>query len=162
MNAARCMPHVDESTRPALSVRNAPLACTLAAIGLVAVFGAADAQNVAERNGTLTDADGKTLYTFDKDAPGKSNCTAGCATAWPPFYASQPPRDNGAFTRIMRDDARMQWARDGKPLYFFAGDAQPGDAKGDGVSGVWHAVKATGARASTRSDAYDTSYYYKY
>ena len=162
MNAARCMPHVDESTRPALSARRNHLACTLAAIGLAAAFGAADARNIAERNGTLTDADGKTLYTFDKDAPGKSNCTGGCATAWPPFYASQPPKDDVAFTQIMRDDGRMQWARDGKPLYFFASDAQPGDAKGDGVSGAWHAVRTAGARAAAKTNAYDAGYYYKY
>ena len=54
----------------------------------------------------------------------------------------------------------MQWARDGKPLYVFAGDGQPGDAKGDGTGGVWHAVKAGSARASAAS-SYGSSYYYQ-
>ena len=34
------------------------------------------------------DAKGMTLYTFAKDADGKSNCNARCAMAWPPLAAS--------------------------------------------------------------------------
>ena len=156
------LPHVDESTGPASQPRSHRVlgALLLAGFALALGAGAADAQAVADKNGLLTDADGKTLYTFDKDAVGKSNCTGGCAVAWPPFFAKEPPKDNGAFTQIVREDGRMQWARDGKPLYFFAGDAQPGDAKGDGVSGAWHVVKTGAARASAATN--DTAYYYKY
>ncbi|HUM18196.1 MAG TPA: hypothetical protein VL086_21070, partial [Candidatus Nitrosotalea sp.] len=32
----------------------------------------------------LTDAQGMTLYTYDKDTAGKSNCTGECAEYWPP------------------------------------------------------------------------------
>jgi len=159
MNVSPRMPHVDESTRPSHAMRNIRIVRTLAAAGLVAVLGVAHAQNVAEKNGLLADADGKTLYTFDKDAAGKSNCSGGCAVAWPPFIATQPLKDNGAFTQIVREDGRMQWARDGKPLYFFAGDG-PGDAKGDGISGVWHVIKMGAPRAAASS--YDSSYYFKY
>jgi len=155
MNASACMPHVDESSKRSATARSAVR--LLVALGLVTALGNAHAQNVAERNGMLT-TDGKTLYTFDNDAAGKSNCTGGCAVAWPPFIASQPPKD-GAFTQIMRDDGRPQWARDGKPLYFFAGDAEPGDAKGDGMNGALHVVKSGAARAA--ASAHD-SYYYKY
>jgi hypothetical protein len=35
----------------------------------------------------------------------------------------------------------MQWAFDGRPLYYFAGDAKAGDANGDGSGGVWHVVR---------------------
>jgi len=42
------------------------------------------AQTVTQKNGMLADADGRTLYTFDKDAANKSNCYGGCAAAWPP------------------------------------------------------------------------------
>ena len=37
----------------------------------------------------LTDSKGMTLYTFDKDAGGKSACNGPCATNWPPLMA--PP-----------------------------------------------------------------------
>lgn len=160
MNASPSMPHVDESTRRHAALRNTRVIRALAAASLVAALGVAHAQNVAARNGLLTDADGKTLYTFDQDASGRSNCTGACAVAWPPFVAAQPPRDNGAFTQIMREDGRLQWARDGKPLYFFASDAQPGDAKGDGMSGAWHVVKLATPRAAASS--YDSSSYYRY
>jgi hypothetical protein len=32
----------------------------------------------------------------------------------------------------------------GHPLYFFAGDAAPGDVAGQGVNGVWFLVMADG------------------
>ena len=160
MNPSPCMPHVDESTRRQQTVRNLCIVRALTAAGLVASLTVAQAQNVAEKNGLLTDAGGKTLYTLDEDSASKSNCAGGCVAAWPPFFASEPPKDNAAFTRIMRDDGRMQWARDGKPLYFFAGDGQPGDVKGDGMRGVWHAVRTSAPRAAAPS--YDSGYYYKY
>jgi len=155
------MPHVDESTRLRTARGRRALGTLLvAAFTVVLTGGVADAQAVAEKNGLLTDAEGRTLYTFDKDAAGRSNCSGGCAFAWPPFLAKEPPRDNGAFTQIMREDGRLQWARDGKPLYLFAGDA-PGDAKGDGIIGVWHAVKVGTPRAAAAS-TYDTSYDSRY
>ena len=36
----------------------------------------------------LADPNGMTLYTFDKDEAGKSNCYDECATEWPPFEAA--------------------------------------------------------------------------
>lgn len=155
------MPHVDESNRLRAKRSRRLGALFVAAFAVALTSSAADAQVVAEKNGLLTNADGRALYTFDKDAGGKSNCTGGCALAWPPFVASEPPKDNGAFTQIMRDDGRLQWARDGKPLYFFGGDGAPGETKGDGVGGLWHAVKVSAPRAAATS-TYDTSYYYKY
>ena len=44
-----------------------------------------------------------------------------------------------------RADGSLQWALDNKPLYFFAGDAKPGDTNGDGKGGVWHLARAGGA-----------------
>ena len=36
----------------------------------------------------LTDANGMTLYTFDKDTAGTSNCYDECAANWPPLIAA--------------------------------------------------------------------------
>src|SRR6185437_12433588 len=33
----------------------------------------------------VTDPKGMTLYTYDKDTQGQSNCTGQCAVNWPPF-----------------------------------------------------------------------------
>jgi predicted lipoprotein with Yx(FWY)xxD motif len=91
--------------------------------------------------GVLVDGKGMTLYTFDKDAPGVSNCYGGCAGSWPPFVAKSGADADGDFTLVERKDGSAQWAYKGMPLYYWAGDSKPGDTKGDGVGGVWHAVK---------------------
>lgn len=84
---------------------------------------------------------GMTLYTFRNDTKNTSNCYDDCAQAWPPFTASASARADGALGIIERKDGSRQWALNGKPLYFWAGDQQRGDVTGDGVGGVWDAVR---------------------
>lgn len=92
----------------------------------------------------LTDANGMTLYTFDKDVQGQaSNCydegDSKCATNWPPLFAEAgDAAPEGEFTIIDRKDGTKIWAYDGWPLYLWIKDAKPGDTTGDGVGGVWH------------------------
>jgi len=88
----------------------------------------------------LADAKGMTLYTFDKDAKNKSNCSGGCASSWPPAKATADAATHGAFATIKRADGSYQYTLDGKPLYTWAGDSKPGDVTGNGVGGVWHIV----------------------
>ena len=88
----------------------------------------------------LADSKGMSLYTFDKDTPGKSACTGECATYWPPVGASASDKPVGDLTVITRADGTMQWADHGKPLYTYVKDKAPGDVTGDKVNGVWHAV----------------------
>lgn len=82
-----------------------------------------------------------TLYTFDKDSKGMSNCYDTCATNWPPFMATKGAKASGAYTLAKRKDGSEQWAKDGIPLYYFIKDKKAGDVTGDGVNGVWHAAK---------------------
>ncbi len=89
----------------------------------------------------LTDAKGMTLYTFDKDTTGQSNCYEGCAAKWPPLLAADGATAEGDYTLVTRKDGAMQWAYDGKPLYLWIDDVAPADTTGDGVGGVWHIVK---------------------
>lgn len=89
----------------------------------------------------LADAKGMTLYTFDKDAAGKSNCTGQCAQNWPPLAAAADAQSSGDWTVINRDDGSKQWAFKGKPLYTWVKDTKPGDTAGDGVNGTWHVAK---------------------
>ena len=86
----------------------------------------------------LTDAKGMTLYTFDKDTAGTSNCYDKCAVNWPPLIAAAGAAADDEYTLIERKDGTMQWAYDGKPLYLWIKDAKPGDMTGDGVNDVWH------------------------
>jgi len=86
----------------------------------------------------LTDANGMTLYTFDKDAAGVSNCYDKCATNWPPLIADASAAAEGDFTLVDRTDGTKMWAYKGKPLYFWVKDEKPGDTTGDMVGEVWH------------------------
>jgi len=64
----------------------------------------------------LADPKGMTLYTYDKDAKGMSNCSGECAEYWPPALATSDAKPGGDLTIIKRADGKMQWADDGKPL----------------------------------------------
>ena len=90
----------------------------------------------------FADANGMTLYTWDKDQAGKSACAADCLKTWKPFTAAADAKDDGDWTVVTRDDGSKMWAYEGKPLYLWVKDGAPGDVTGDGVAGVWHAAKA--------------------
>lgn len=91
--------------------------------------------------GTLVGTNGMTLYTFDKDAPGKSTCNGPCAENWPPLKAAATDQGEGNYGIVTRDDGSKQWAYKGKPLYYWVKDAKPGDTTGDGVKDVWHTAR---------------------
>lgn len=84
---------------------------------------------------------GMTLYTFRNDSPNTSNCYNDCAVAWPPFTPASAAKADGPLGIIKRKDGSRQWTLQGKPLYFWSGDNARGDVTGDGVGGVWDAVR---------------------
>lgn len=91
----------------------------------------------------LTDPKGMTLYVFDKDQQGVSNCNGSCAALWPPYgpgsnAVSSLPAN---LTTIKRNDGTMQYAYKNMPLYFYQKDTKSGDILGDGVGAVWHLAK---------------------
>jgi predicted lipoprotein with Yx(FWY)xxD motif len=86
----------------------------------------------------LTDTKGMTLYTYDKDTAGTTNCYDKCATAWPPAMASADAKAEGDFSLVDRKDGSKMWAYKGMPLYTWVKDTKPGDTTGDMVGKVWH------------------------
>jgi len=124
-------------------MRNA-LSSGIVASALLASIFAACAQTApakpadTAKGKALVDGKGMTLYVFDRDAPGKSNCNGPCATNWPPLTAGADAKPSSDWTIITRDDGGKQWAYKGRPLYAWSKDAKPGDVTGDGVNNVWH------------------------
>ena len=114
---------------------------TVLAVTILAGCAAMAAAPTTVANGVLTGPNGMTLYTFDKDAAGsgKSVCNGPCATNWPPLMASKAP--GADYSVITRDDGKTQLAYKGKPLYYWAKDAKPGDKTGDGVNQVWRTAR---------------------
>jgi predicted lipoprotein with Yx(FWY)xxD motif len=90
----------------------------------------------------LTDFAGMSLYTFDKDTNGVSTCYSDCAMTWPAYTSGaiegELPQN---ITMTSRTDGSEQFAWQGKPIYYYIGDKNPGDVNGDGIEGIWHLVK---------------------
>jgi predicted lipoprotein with Yx(FWY)xxD motif len=86
-----------------------------------------------------------TVYTFNSDSPGVSNCNGGCAAIWPPMSIASGttptggPGVTGQLGTITRGDGSMQVTYKGLPLYFFHSDSKPGDTKGNYAG--WSLVK---------------------
>jgi predicted lipoprotein with Yx(FWY)xxD motif len=99
----------------------------------------------------LTNAKGFTLYSFAPDTPTTSKCNGACAQFWPPVKGPATASGvKGTFGTIKRSDGSTQATFDGHPLYTFAADTAPGQAKGNGLNeegGVWHEITTTGAAA---------------
>jgi predicted lipoprotein with Yx(FWY)xxD motif len=101
----------------------------------------------------LTGPDGRTLYVFTKDAPNKSNCDANCVGTWPPLLVTQgqsikPDASATGTFGTTSTLSGLQVTYNGAPLYHFAGDARPGDTKGNLVAGVWFVARPDTASAA--------------
>jgi predicted lipoprotein with Yx(FWY)xxD motif len=95
----------------------------------------------------LADADGRTLYVFARDEPGTSNCTGGCLQTWPRYAPAAVVAGagiDGSQLGSIAVDGVEQVTIDEQPLYYFAGDAAPGDVTGQGVGGNWWVVAPDG------------------
>jgi predicted lipoprotein with Yx(FWY)xxD motif len=93
----------------------------------------------------LTDGLGMSLYLSLNDQPGTSNCTGDCLKQWRPLLASGAltPGNGvsvGKLGVINLPDRTHQVTYAGSPLYYFAGDQNPGDTKGQGAGGSFFLV----------------------
>jgi predicted lipoprotein with Yx(FWY)xxD motif len=111
-------------------------------------------------NGTavVTNASGKTLYWFVPDTSTTSMCTGSCATYWPPVLGPVTAGSGvtGTLGVITRSGGAMQASYDGHPLYTYAGDSGPGQAKGNGLNvsgGVWWEMTVSGAKPATSTSS---------
>jgi predicted lipoprotein with Yx(FWY)xxD motif len=126
----------------------------IAALSFVSIL-AASAPALADSK-MLTDKAGMTVYTFDKDAAGKSSCNDACAKLWPPVSV-ETMAANSDLSAVTRDDGSKQAAYMGKPIYLYAPDQKPGDATGNGFKNVWHVVPL-GERAKPAAAPASTGY----
>jgi predicted lipoprotein with Yx(FWY)xxD motif len=105
----------------------------------------------------LVDAQGRTLYLFQKDSGTTSACTGSCATFWPPLTASSMPTvGSGANASLIatskRSDGKSQVVYNGHPVYLYTGDHKAGDTTGQGLvafGGGWFALSSTGDQVSS-------------
>lgn len=112
--------------------------------------------DVGDLGKVVVDGNGRTVYIFDKDTSGKSNCEGDCLVKWLVVAAGDgTPQldgiDASQVSTITRSDGSKQLAIGGLPLYLFASDAKAGDAKGQAVGGVWWVVGADGKKITTQA-----------
>ena len=101
----------------------------------------------------LVDSNGKTLYAFAADSPGRSNCTGSCLQYWPAAKATGTVSHSSDVTAklatIKRSDGTTQLTVNGWPVYTYAADSGPGQATGQGENlsgGLWWVVAPSGAQ----------------
>jgi predicted lipoprotein with Yx(FWY)xxD motif len=115
--------------------------------GICAAMGMHHAIKIQEKEGIgkyLSDTEGKALYWFKKDSPGKSTCSGQCLEKWPLYYRETvaAPKDikAGDFGTITREDGKKQTTFRGYPLYYWFNDKKAGDTYGQGVNKVWFVI----------------------
>ena len=100
----------------------------------------------------LTNAAGRTLYSFGPDSPVKSACNGSCAVYWPPVPGPlrAGPGVTGKLGTITRADGSAQETYNGHPLYTYIGDSGPGQDHGNKLNlngGLWLVVPVNGSQA---------------
>jgi predicted lipoprotein with Yx(FWY)xxD motif len=102
----------------------------------------------------LVDARGRTLYLFEKDRTGTSECDSSCAKFWPPLVTRTTPHaGKGVHQSTLgvtrRHDGRRQVTYAGHPLYTFFGDKSAGKTNGEGLTDFgaeWYVLSASGRK----------------
>ena len=102
----------------------------------------------------LTDSQGRTLYLFEHDQGTSSTCAGACSSAWPAFTTTSGAQaGSGASASLLgttkRADGSTEITYAGHPLYYYAGDNQPGDTSGQGLNqfgGGWYVVSPQGSK----------------
>jgi predicted lipoprotein with Yx(FWY)xxD motif len=149
--------HINRRASGRLATTLAVLLAAGAATAAAASLGSAGTVTVRSRvNASLgktivVNPAGRTLYTLTPETTRHLLCKGSeCLSLWPPLTVPSRstklrngPGVQGKLGLLRRANGRLQVTLRGKPLYRFAEDSHPGEAKGDGLEtygGVWHAV----------------------
>jgi predicted lipoprotein with Yx(FWY)xxD motif len=102
----------------------------------------------------LVDGHGRTLYLFEKDKPTASSCSGACASIWPPLTTVAKTVPGGGLSAaklgsVRRADGKTEVTYAGHPLYTYAGDAKPGQTRGQGIDqfgAEWYVLAPSGRK----------------
>jgi predicted lipoprotein with Yx(FWY)xxD motif len=139
---------------PLLLVTVGGVGAAMAAVSTHARVGTVRAIEEGGFGKVLVAANGHTLYRFTPDGKGVNRCSSvpACNQAWPPLLVkagAKPTAGAGAKAALIGTirfaHGKRQVTYAGFPLYFFAGDARPGQVNGEGVAGKWFVVGPSGA-----------------
>jgi len=123
---------------------------TAAAASSGATLGTATNSTIGQQ--ILVDSSGRTVYLFMPDGSSKTTTVPAAIKAnWPPVKSTATPTvgaglDQSKVAADMQADGSDQVAYGGHLLYTFAGDKAAGDAKGQGLGGVWYVLSPAGTK----------------
>jgi predicted lipoprotein with Yx(FWY)xxD motif len=127
---------------------------TAGAVGAKTTSGAMVKTRSTSLGKIIVDAQGRTLYLFEKDKNGRSACSGQCAKFWPPLLTSGKPRAGAGVKASLlgttrRSDGRMQVTYARHPIYRFLEDKGPGQTKGEGTKffgAEWYVLAPSGKK----------------
>ncbi|MGH3197905.1 MAG: COG4315 family predicted lipoprotein [Streptosporangiaceae bacterium] len=139
------------SSSPATAANTPAAAASSPASSAAAAGGSTLAVRTIGSQQVVTNSAGLTLYWFALDTSTTSKCTGSCATYWPPAKGPVTAGSGvtGTLGTITRSDGTTQATYDGHPLYTYAADTAPGQAKGNGRNlsgGLWYEMTVSGAK----------------
>jgi len=110
-----------------------PLGITLQPLGIAQGYALSKptATKLPRNEIVFADAKGMTLYTYDKDQPGKPACVDECTKTWIPALAIKGAKPVARWSIVTRPDGTQQWAWRNKPLYTYTGDIDIGSVYGN-------------------------------
>jgi predicted lipoprotein with Yx(FWY)xxD motif len=120
----------------------------------------------------LVNRSGQALYAATQEANGEVVCTGSCTSIWEPLTLDGAKAPTGEASvraelgTIVRPDGGTQVTFDGRPLYRFVEDPNPGTVTGngfadsfDGRAFEWHVATSDGiSTTSTNSSSGPTGY----
>jgi predicted lipoprotein with Yx(FWY)xxD motif len=121
-----------------------PFTITAPAAATPTAHATVKATNDANLGDILVDTNGRTVYQFAQDQGTTSACTGACANVWPALEADGAPTAGAGIDAAKLGSANGQVTYAGHLLYFYSGDAKPGDTIGASIPS-WGAVSPTGA-----------------
>ena len=144
-------------TRPVallLALTAAALALGLAAAVASGMSAATVRTHKSSLGKILINAQGRTLYLFEKDKGRHSSCYGQCASFWPPLLTKgKPTAAAGAKASLLgttrRSNGTMQVTYAGHPLYRFTQDKKAGQTGGEGLKffgGGWYVLSPSGKK----------------
>lgn len=106
----------------------------------------------------LTDAEGRSLYIYLRDAPNESSCYDQCAVNWPPLLVGgEPIAGPGVVASLLgttqRSDGSVQLTFNGWPLYHHARDLSFGQTFGHGLGDIFYLINSGGVRVRAEPPA---------
>jgi predicted lipoprotein with Yx(FWY)xxD motif len=120
------------------------------------------ASNTSLRETVLVNPSGMTLYSLSGERGGKFICTtSACESVWHPLLATGgTPTGTESLGTVKRPSGQEQVTYKGMPLYTFAQDTRPGDAKGQGVKdvGTWSAVMTSASSSPPATSSTSTTH----